>query len=101
MTVKFFSIYLQEIVLLTPSTVMIVSAVSTMVATFFSKIAERFTRCIGRVQTLILFRLGGVGTVTGTAIAASIDVREAERVKMKMMSRALHPSGHSPSGCSS
>ena len=63
MTVKFFSIYLQEIVLLTPSTVMIVSAVSTMVATFFSKIAERFTRCIGRVQTLILFRLGGVGTM--------------------------------------
>ena len=49
-------------------------AIATMVATFFSKIAERFTRCIGRVQTLILFRLGGVGTMVllGTATSTSL-----------------------------
>jgi hypothetical protein len=42
---------------------MIVSAVGVLVASIFSHVAGMMTRCIGRVQTLIVFRLGGVAVM--------------------------------------
>jgi len=42
---------------------MIVSAVGVLVASIFSHVAGLMTRCIGRVQTLIIFRLGGVAVM--------------------------------------
>lgn len=63
MTVKYFYIYFAEIVLLSPTTAMIVSALGTVAAALFSQASGRMSRAFGRVQTLILFRLGGVATM--------------------------------------
>lgn len=63
MTVKYFYVYFQTIVKLAPSTTMIVSAVATAAAAFFSMTSGRMSKAVGRVQTLIVFRLLGAGTM--------------------------------------
>ena len=63
MTVKYFFIYFQDVVLLSPTTAMISSAIGTAAAALFSQAAGRLSRTVGRVQSLIVFRLGGVGAM--------------------------------------
>jgi len=63
MSVKYFFIYFQEVVLLSPTTTMVVSAIGTVAAALFSKASSGLAESFGRVQTLIVFRMGGVGSM--------------------------------------